>query len=287
MIAKKSFGQHFLHDQSVIKKIIVAAEIKPGETVLEVGPGHGVLTQALVAAGAKVIAVEADRDLIPELQKRFGDKVEIVLSDILKFDFERTGDPTWSSVLLSSKQGWPHRAASTYKLVANLPYNIATAVIEKFLSAKHPPTVLVVMVQKEVADRMMAKPGDMSVLSVACQIYADLKRVTNVGPGAFNPPPKVDSTVVRLSLRAERSNPLFEIASSPVASRKDTDKEAVIGLAKAGFRSRRKLLKKNLEGAKWSKEAIKSAMDKACVDEMARAQELSVDQWVQLWYNLA
>ena len=287
MIAKKSFGQHFLHDQSVIKKIIVAAEIKPGETVLEVGPGHGVLTQALVAAGAKVIAVEADRDLIPELQKRFGDKAEIVLSDILKFDFERTGDPTWSPVLLSSKHWRPHRAASTYKLVANLPYNIATAVIEKFLSAKHPPTVLVVMVQKEVADRMMAKPGDMSVLSVACQIYADLKRVTNVGPGAFNPPPKVDSTVVRLSLRAERSNPLFEIASSPVASRKDTDKEAVIGLAKAGFRSRRKLLKKNLEGAKWSKEAIKSAMDKACVDEMARAQELSVEQWVQLWYNLA
>lgn len=250
MIAKKSFGQHFLQDASVIKKIVAAAEIKPGDVVLEVGPGHGVLTRALVEAGAKVIAVEADRDLIPELQTLFGDRVDLVRSDILK----------WT----------PPSNIGPYKLVSNLPYNIASAVMEKFLSQEPRPKRMVLMVQKEVADRMLAKPGEMSVLSVACQIYAELKRVVNVPPGAFRPSPKVDSTVVRLDVRG------------------DVPKEAeeIIGLAKQGFRARRKLLKKNLEGLKWSKEEIIQAMQKADVDELARAQELSVAQWQALWYNL-
>ncbi|MEK7105577.1 MAG: 16S rRNA (adenine(1518)-N(6)/adenine(1519)-N(6))-dimethyltransferase RsmA [Patescibacteria group bacterium] len=249
MIAKKSFGQHFLHDMSVVKKIIIAAGIKPGEMVLEVGPGHGVLTTALVDAQAEVIAVEADRDLISELKEKFGNKIELICQDILKFDTEQLG---------------------RYKLVANLPYNIASAVIEKFLSAKRSPTRMVIMVQKEVAERILAKPGEMSVLSVACQLYADIKRVTNVAPGAFNPPPKVDSTVIQMDLKT-----------------KGEDNEQIIALAKAGFRSRRKQLHKNLAEANIAQpERTKAALQAMNLPETARAQELSIDQWIKLYDTL-
>ncbi len=258
MKAKKSFGQHFLRNAGVMKKIVQAAEITPGDVVLEVGPGHGVLTQALVEAGAKVIAVEADRDLIPELEEKFGSSVQVIFSDILKFRI--------SDLFGSSDFGFPK-----YKLVANLPYNIASAVLEKFLSADHPPSMLVVMVQKEVADRMQAKPGEMSVLSVACQLYTTMKRVVNVPPGSFSPPPKVDSAVVCL-------RPRHSVAGQ--------DNEQVIALAKIGFRSRRKLLKSNLLATGAPKERIAEAFQKAGVDELARPQELSVDAWSNLWYNL-
>ncbi len=252
MIAKKSFGQHFLKNQGVVKQIIAAAEIKPGEVVLEVGPGRGVLTEALVETGAHVIAVEADRDLIPLLADRFGSKITLIEGDILTFDAGRLGD-------------------RPFKLVANLPYNIASAVIEKFFVAAARPTRMVVMVQKEVADRMLAKPGEMSVLTVACQLYAHLKRVVNVSPGSFNPPPKVDSTVVRLDIK------------------NDLDaNEQIIALAKAGFHSRRKQLHRNLADQKIaSSEVIKSLLADLGLPPTARAQELRIEQWVELHRRLA
>lgn len=250
MQAKKSFGQHFLQDKSVIKKIIAAAEIVPGETILEIGPGHGVLTQALVDAGARVLAVEADRDLIPELKEKFEESIELIQGDVLR--------------LFGSR---PFRLTD-YKLVSNLPYNIASAVLERFLSAEHPPTRLVVMVQKEVADRILAKPGDMSVLSVACQLYADVKRVCNVPPGAFRPMPKVESSVVRLDIK-----PRTEA------------KEPIIALAKLGFSSRRKQLKGNL-AKKYGAHAVKGALLQLGISEKARAQELSTQQWIALWKTL-
>jgi len=285
MIAKKSFGQHFLQDKSVIKKIIVAAEIVPGETVLEIGPGHGILTQALVESGAHVIAVEADRDLIPGLKEKFGDSIELIQGDILQ----------WT----------PPTDIKSYKLVSNLPYNIASAVLEKFLSSPGRgrmgggPTRLVVMVQKEVADRMLAKPGDMSVLSVACQIYATIKRVCNVPPGAFRPMPKVDSTVVSLlpltkgELEGDeemgsglgygifRTNLLLKKSHIPDL----TPSEQVIALAKLGFASRRKQLQGNL-GKKYGTEHVKVVLRDMGSSEKVRAQELSIDQWLMLAQKL-
>lgn len=256
MIAKKSFGQHFLQDTRVIAKIIAAAEIQPGEVVLEIGPGRGVLTEALVEAGAKVVAVEADRDLIPLLKEKFFGKVEVVFSDILKWD------PSTSSTLSSS---------STFKLVANLPYNVASAIIEMYLRDEPRPSHLVIMVQKEVAERMLAKPGEMSVLSVACQIYATVKRVVNVSPGAFRPMPKVDSAVVRLDVLP---NPPKEA-------------EKIIALAKIGFSSRRKQLHHNLSDGKIAtREEVKAALKAMGLPETARAQELSVEQWMELWRRL-
>ncbi len=256
MIAKKSFGQHFLHDHRVIEKIIAAAEITPGETVIEVGPGHGVLTKALVEAGAKVIAIEADRDLITELEVKFP-QAKIIFSDVLKVD-------------ISDLSRISNFAFRNYKVVANLPYNIASAVIEKFFTAPIPPSEMIVMVQKEVADRILAAPGEMSVLSVACQLYADVSRVTNVAPGAFSPPPKVESAVIRLETKKRRIK-----------------NEEIIQLAKVGFSSRRKQLHGNLAAAQVaSSEEVKRSLQALGLAATARAQELSVDNWAQLFEKL-
>lgn len=254
MIAKKSFGQHFLHNQGIIKRIVDAADVQPGETILEIGPGRGVLTQALVEAGAHVVAVEADRDLIPVLEEAFGDKIDLVFADAL----------AWNPA---------NKINGPYKLVSNLPYNIASAIIEKFLSVEPRPSRMVIMVQKEVAERMLAKPGDMSLLSVASQIYAKVRRVVNVSPGSFRPMPNVDSTVVQLDLLPD---------VSPKTA------EAVIKLAKAGFTSRRKQLHGNLADAHIAtSEQGKSALVQFGLPVTARAQELSVEQWIQLWNHFS
>jgi 16S rRNA (adenine1518-N6/adenine1519-N6)-dimethyltransferase len=249
--AKKSFGQHFLADQSVLAKIVKAAEIVPGETVLEIGPGTGILTQALLDAGAHVVAIEVDRDMVATLYGVFGDRIVIKQADVLS---------------LSDKE-IEKLVGGTYKLVANLPYNVGTAVVERFLSIPHRPDRLVVMLQKEVADRMAAKPPKMSVLSVACQLYADCERLFVVPPGAFRPPPKVDSAVVRLDPK-------------PVSA----DAESVIALAKAAFASKRKQLQGNLAQAGVADAAtVKQALKAIGYPENARAETISVRDWVRLF----
>ncbi|MBI2484712.1 ribosomal RNA small subunit methyltransferase A [Candidatus Uhrbacteria bacterium] len=245
MRAKKQFGQHFLRDQSVIKKIISSAEITPGEEVLEIGPGEGVLTQALLSAGARVTAVEIDRDLIDALRERFGKSLNLIEGDIL-------------SVPLCKLP------ATSYKLVANLPYNIASAVLEKFFTLPEPPTRFVVMVQREVGERILAQPPHMSLLSVACQMYADARRVTRVPPGAFSPPPKVDSLVVRMDWHPRVVDP-----------------ESVIALAKKGFVHPRKQLHRNMEPL-FAREKTKKFLASRSLPETARAQELSVDDWIAI-----
>lgn len=243
--AKKTYGQNFLIDKNVVQKIVAAAGIVPGEAVLEVGPGTGALTGALVAAGAKVTAVEADRDLIPALREKFGDAIELVEADILSYDLP----------------------PAAYKLIANIPYNITSPLLYTFLTAKNPPSRLVLMVQREVADRIAAKPPDMSLLSVVCQLYADVSKVTNVPAGAFRPVPKVDSAVIRLDVR-------------PAAVE---DPEAVIRVAKAGFSSRRKQLHGNLSSANIaSSPSVKDALTSLGLPSTARAENLSVHNWIQL-----
>ncbi len=245
--AKKTYGQNFLVDKNVVRKIVAAADIVPGEAVLEVGPGTGALTGALVAAGAKVTAVEADRDLIPALREKFGDAIELIEGDILNTEYRipNTG----------------------YKLIANIPYNITSPLLYRFLTAKNPPSRLVLMVQREVADRIVARPPDMSLLSVVCQLYADVSKVANVPAGAFRPAPKVDSAVIRLDLRPA------EVA----------DPESVIRVAKAGFSSRRKQLHGNLSAANIaSSPSVKDALTSIGLPPTARAENLSVHNWIQL-----
>lgn len=245
--AKKQFGQNFLVDKGVVRKIVEAAGIVPGEAVLEIGPGTGLLTEALVAAGAKVTAVEADRDLIAPLRAKFGDKIELVEGDILSLS---------DSLALR---------LSDYKLIANIPYNITSDILNAFLTAPRPPSRMVLMVQREVADRIAAAPPDMSLLSVVCQLYADVSKVVNVPRGAFRPSPNVDSAVVRLDPKPAENA------------------EQVIRLAKAGFSSRRKQLHGNLAGPGIAPSAsVKAALASLGLPETARAENLSVHNWIAL-----
>jgi len=250
MKAKKSLGQNFLVDDSAIKKIIQAAAIKKGEHVLEIGPGKGVLTQALVDAGARVTAVEIDADLILLLKETFGDQIQLIEGDILEMD--ATG-------LFGKK---------TYKVIANIPYYITSPILEKFLAHEPRPKCLVMMVQKEVADRITAKPPQMSLLSVVCQMYADVSKVSVVKAGAFRPIPKVDSAIVKLVLK------------------KKTDvlqAERVIALAKIGFAAKRKQLHNNLSsGLSKPTELIKQAIVSAGLQPNVRAENLTVSDWERL-----
>jgi 16S rRNA (adenine1518-N6/adenine1519-N6)-dimethyltransferase len=245
--AKKQFGQNFLINTNVVKRIIEAAEIKKGENVLEIGPGTGILTEALVEAGAKVVAVELDESLIDSLQEKFDEKIKLFLGNALKLELP-----------VKDKK---------FKLVANIPYNITSEIIEKFLSKSPRPTKMVLMVQREVADRITAKPPKMSLLSVVCQVYAKCQRVMVVKAGSFRPIPKVDSAVVQFDLKEK-----YEF-----------DPEEVIKIAKIGFSSRRKQLHKNLSSSlKIDSEMIKEILEKMKIDPKVRAENLTVDEWVSL-----
>lgn len=275
-LPKKSFGQHWLKNAAVMKKIVAAAEIKSTDRVLEVGPGKGALTKYLVEKAKRVVVVEADRDLIKGLEKRFKDDLDIIHADVKKVSNRDMVSPCSLLHTHRPKECKYKSVASRetrYKMVGNLPYNIASAIVVKFLVEDPKPARMVVMVQKEVADRMLAKPGDMGILSVICQLYADIKRVTNVKPGSFHPRPQVDSTVLRF-------DPV------PVSRKKlrPLEAEAVVRLAKAGFANRRKQLSKNLATARIiGAERAKEILVKLKLPETARAQELSVGDWVSLF----
>lgn len=243
--AKKTFSQNFLVDENVVAKIIEAAEIKKGENILEIGPGTGVLTRALFNAGARVTAVEADQDLIPLLRAQFGDRIRLIHGDAL--------------LLHDSTTPRLH-----YSLVSNLPYSITSAVLETYLTIPPRPVRMVLMVQREVADRITATPPHMSLLSVVCQLYAQCTRIITVKAGAFRPIPKVDSAVVRLDVY-QHGHPELNGKNS----------EQVIALAKRGFASKRKQLKTNLG------KHIVPKLRAIGLDEKIRAENLTVSDWIR------
>jgi 16S rRNA (adenine1518-N6/adenine1519-N6)-dimethyltransferase len=247
MFAKKSFGQHFLRDQSVLDKIVAAANIEPKDIVIEIGPGRGALTERLAEVGDRLILIEADRDLIPELETKFP-KAKIVQADAAHVDYAE----------LVPKGEWI--------LIGNLPYNAGNAIIRQALTSARPPKRQVVMLQREVGEKMLAKPGEMSILSVAVQMYADVKRVATVKPGAFVPPPKVDSIVVALT-----------------PNQKSPDPEKVIALAKSAFAHKRKQMHRTLSDAGiGTSESIKAKLQAMGLSEQARPEELGVEQWIEL-----
>lgn len=251
--AKKSFGQHFLKDLSVIEKIVKAADLSANDVVLEIGPGRGILTEALVLSGARVVAVEADRDLIPGLVEKFDQKISLIEGDAIGLQ---------TSLPVKDLE---------YKMVANLPYNVASYILRNYLSVSPRPSKMIVMVQKEVADRICAEPPKTSVLSVACQLYATTKKLFVVPPGAFNPAPKVQSAVVSLERLKDTTDNIEEI----------------LKIVKAGFSSKRKMLKANLVSVlKISMSDVLQAMNKVGVNDSARAQELTIDDWKKLYQEL-
>ena len=251
---KKRFGQHFLSDTNILNRIVDAAELTPGESVIEVGPGLGALTATLAERGARVVAVEVDRDLIAALRERFAaaPAVVIVEADVL--------DRSPAELLAAGG------LAAPYAVVANLPYNIAAPALRHFLESETPPRCLVVMVQLEVAESICSRPPHLTLLGAATQLYADARMVMRVAPGAFHPPPKVQSAVVRLDVLAR--------------PRVDVPVDAFFRIVRAGFGNPRKQLRNSLSfGLHVKQEVIDAVMSAAGIDVTRRPQALSLDDW--------
>ncbi len=251
---KKSLGQNFLVDPTHRARIVDAADLTVDDTVLEIGPGPGVLTELIAAAAGRVIAVELDDRLVPFLQERFAAQpnVTIIHGDILRSDPDALAE------------GRP------YKVVANLPYYITSAAIRHLLEAKSAPEVLVLTVQKEVGERMVAQPPDMSLLALGVQFYCTGRIVAKVPAGAFYPVPKVDSAVVRLDRR-----------STPVAE--DVDAGRFFAVARAGFSQPRKQLRNSLaSGLQMAPVDVECWLASAGIDPKRRAETLSLAEWAAL-----
>ena len=247
----KSLGQHWLHDRSVLAHIADCAELAADDTVLEIGPGLGTLTSELLRRSQKVIAVEFDSELARKLPGQFpGKNLEVVESDILSFDYSTL--PTG------------------YKVVANVPYYITSKIVKSLMTASNKPSVAVLLVQKEVAERLAAAPGDMSILAVSAQLFAEVTLGDIVPAKLFTPPPKVDSRVVVLRTR---TTPLFT----------DVSESEFFRVVKAGFSAKRKKLRSSLSGGlSISKQDAEQLLEKAAISPDSRAEELDLDDWYRL-----
>lgn len=248
---KRSLGQHFLVNPHVLEKIIAACELTREDVVLEIGPGKGALTRPLADRVKKVLAIEKDDFLAPQLEKEFaGTNVTIEHADVLKYPFEQLPAPM--------------------KVVGNLPYNIATPIIEKILGFRHKFPAFYMTVQLEYGNRIVAKPGSNDYGSLSCfvQYYAKARKLFKIPPSAFSPVPKVDSCFLSLHMRPEPAH-------------KARDEEFLFKLIRACFSQRRKTIKNSL-GAVYGKEEAEELLRKLDIDPMARAEDLGLEDYVRL-----
>jgi 16S rRNA (adenine1518-N6/adenine1519-N6)-dimethyltransferase len=247
----KSLGQHWLKDEFSLDEICLTADLKPDDVVLEIGPGLGTLTAKLTKLAQRVIAVEFDPALAAELPERVpAPNLEVVHADILHFDL--------------------NQLPKNYKVVANLPYYITSKITRLLLEADNPPELATLLVQKEVAERMAAAQGQMSILGVATQFYAKTQLGLIIPARLFTPPPQVDSQIITLIKRTE---PLFE----------DVDVKTYFKIVRAGFSEKRKKLRSSLSGGlQLSKTQADELLRQANISLEARAQELSLDHWYSI-----
>ena len=274
--AKKSLGQNFLADRSYLAPILDAAEVGSSDAVLEIGPGKGVLTEALAERAGCLVAVELDDRLIEPLRQQFAGRphVHIVHGDILEQAPGRLvadacgkgreiGD--WRLEISHSPTS-NLQSPISYKVVANLPYYITSAVLRHLLEAAQPPTSAVVMVQWEVAQRICAAPGDMSLLAVSVQFYAEPRIVQCVPAAAFSPRPKVDSAILHLRVRPQPA-----VAMDPAR---------FFAVVRAGFSQKRKQIHNSLAaGLQLDKATVQQWLANAGIDPARRAETLSLDEW--------
>ncbi|MEX0668458.1 MAG: 16S rRNA (adenine(1518)-N(6)/adenine(1519)-N(6))-dimethyltransferase RsmA [Candidatus Saccharimonadales bacterium] len=248
---QKSLGQHWLFDEEALAAMLSAGEVSGEDVVLEIGPGLGSLTSYLTAVASKVIAVEADEELATGLKTRVPlENLEVITGDILEFDTSKL--------------------PKGYKVVANIPYYITSKILQNFLEADNQPLLMALLVQKELAERVVATPGDMSVLAFSVQYYAKAKMLGVVPKELFDPMPKVDSSVLQVRIR---NKPYFP-----------ADTKELFRLVKAGFGERRKQLANSLAGGlRIDKDEAITMLEKANIASSARAQELSMEQWQQLY----
>ncbi len=246
-----------MSDANILRRIVDAAELQPSDAVIEVGPGLGTLTEVLAERASRVVAVEVDHDLVARLRERFAATSRVAIID---------GD------VLASTPGELLRlggASPPYVVVANLPYNVAAPVLRQFLEGDVRPRRLVVMVQLEVAEAIVAKPGAMSLMSVATQVYGETSMVMKVAPGSFSPPPNVQSAVVRIDVLP--------------APRVDVPLDAFFRVVRAGFGNPRKQLRNSLSFGLHVKQAVvDEVMRRAGIDVTLRPQVLSIDDWASI-----
>jgi 16S rRNA (adenine1518-N6/adenine1519-N6)-dimethyltransferase len=250
--ARKGLGQHFLIDGEVLERITSAAELAPGDVIVEVGPGLGVLTRELARKAGRVIAIELDNRLAALLKQTLANlnNVTIINEDVLKIE--------------------PKNLATDYKVVANLPYYITSPVLRHFLEAAAKPKLMILMVQKEVAETIIATPGKMSLLSVSVQFYGEARIISPVPAACFYPPPKVDSAILRLD-----PHPQPRLA---------VDEGGFFEVVRAGFTAPRKQLVNSLaQGLGASKSEVLSRLERANIAPRRRAETLTLEEWARLW----
>lgn len=251
----KGLGQNLLVDQGALQKIVAAAELVANDTVLEIGAGLGTLTEQLARAAGRVVAVELDERMTSVLRETLSgfDNVALIQGDILALDPAKLVAPV-----------------TQYKVVANLPYYITSAVLRHLLEASLRPQRMVVTVQREVAERIVARPGQMSLLSVSVQFYGRPQILFRIRPGSFYPSPEVESAVIRI-----------DMYDAPPVDVEDVD--AFFRVAKAGFAQRRKQLRNTLAGGlRLPPEEVEARLQEAGVDPKRRAQTLSLEEWARV-----
>lgn len=256
---KKQLGQNFLADKKVIEKIIEKSGLNAHDIVLEIGPGQGLLTYAIAQKVKKVIAVEKDEKLYNYLLKKFENikNVEFVNEDILEY---------------LKKQENKKSKKQKYKVIGNIPYYLTSHLIRELLALKNKPSEIILMLQKEVAERLVAKKGEMNLLAISVQIFAEPEILFHVSKNSFWPKPKVDSAVIKLKVKKEKLK---------------IEEEKFFNLVKAGFAAKRKLLINNLaKGLDISKEKIYDIFRVVGIDINARAQDLSVEEWIGIYNKI-
>lgn len=252
--ADKRLGQNFLQDPHALEAIAAAAEIEPSDMVLEIGPGLGSLTRYLAVSAREVVAVELDPDLIPPLEAVLQPypNVRVVQGDILKM----------SPSELALENG--------YLAVANIPYYITSAIVRHLLENQPQPRRLLLTIQKEVAERICARPGDLSLLALSVQVYGEPRLAGHIPAGAFFPAPKVDSAILRVDMYAEPRIPREAL-------------DVFFGLIKAGFGQKRKTLRNALSaGLRLRPQEVEEILREAGIEPMRRAETLSLEEWQRL-----
>jgi len=259
--AKKSMGQNFLKSEPALRKMCEAGEIKNNDTILEIGPGKGALTSKLLSA-KKVIAIEKDNELFEFLKEKFENEIksgllELVNGDILNFE---------PSDYKLKKGG--------YKIIANIPYNITGAIFKKFLSCDDQPERMVLLVQKEVAERIVARDEKESILSLSVKAYGTAKYMMKVHKRFFSPEPKVDSAIIAIT-NISKDN-----------FKKELDEKNFFDTIKTSFAHKRKVLRKNLEILEKNKGDIDNIFNKLSIDSKSRAENIKIEKWLEISKNL-
>lgn len=261
---RQLLGQHFLHEKRILLKIVEAVSPGPEDLIVEIGPGQGALTFPLAARAGRVLAVEKDYSLVESLEKNRPGNLQLIAGDVLKLDLR--------NIILGHR-----RQGETVKLAGNLPYHISSQILFVLLEVKDLVERAVFLFQKEVALRITAAPGSKKYapLSILLQNYFDCRLLFQVGPGAFSPPPRVDSACV-----------LFQARSQPRFFAAELENE-LSAFLKEAFSQRRKTLSRNLEGAGYRRDEIRQALQNLSLEEKIRAEDLKPEDLVRLFRSLS